>query len=65
MGAIPTMDAADIPMPPLDPFPVHDSTSIPILTTGDLDHDLRDHDDDAAAAAAEKQHVIETTSLPA
>ena len=65
MDAIPTMDAADIPMPPLDPFPVHDSTSVPTLTTGDLDHDLRDHDDDAAAAATEKQHVIETTSLPA
>ena len=67
MDAIP-MDAADIPMPPLDPFPVHDSTSISTLTTSDLDHDLRDpqdHDDDAAAAATEKQHVIETTSLPA
>ena len=64
MDAIP-MDAADIPMPPLDPFPVHDSTSISTLTTSDLDHDLQDHDDDAAAAATEKQHVIETTSLPA
>lgn len=65
MDAIP-MDAADLPMPPLDAFPVHDSTSIPTLTPGDLGHDLQDHDDDdAAAAATEKQHVIETTSLPA
>ena len=62
----PLMDAADLPMPPLDAFPVHDSTSIPTLTPGDLGHDLQDHDDDdAAAAATEKQHVIETTSLPA
>lgn len=65
MDAIP-MDAADLPMPPLDAFPVHDSTSIPTLTPSALDHDLQDHDDDdAAAAATEKQHVIETTSLPA
>ena len=64
MDAI-SMDAADIPMPALDAFPVHDSTSISTLTRTDLDHDLRDHDDDAAAAATEKQHVIETTSLPA
>ena len=61
----PLMEAADMPMPPLDPFPVHDSTSNSTSTSSDLDHDLRNHDDLAAAAATEKQHVIETTSLPA
>jgi len=70
-----TIDDIDvISMPPLDHFNVasSSSTSTSMMVhdsplPSDLDHDHNDAHDDLTlnAATAEKQHVIETTSLPA
>uniref|UniRef100_A0A7S0ADU3 BZIP domain-containing protein n=1 Tax=Minutocellus polymorphus TaxID=265543 RepID=A0A7S0ADU3_9STRA len=64
-------DIDAIAMPPLDHFHVASSSSTSMMVhdsplPSDLDHH-HDHDDDNTlnAATAEKQHVIETTSLPA
>jgi len=59
-----------IAMPPLDHFHVASSSSIMVHDSplpSDLDHNHDDAHDDLTlnAATAEKQHVIETTSLPA